>query len=265
MLSFQFEVVSAYKLQVSSLRLDYHYILWYKNIATFACTMVVPFVLLAYWNTQTYHVLSNRTNIFSTHEKRGEKDTFCIRMLKKARLQNCDTQEGKDDELCKVESKETSRITSSKDEASSKGDSNGNSRTKETGVKTSSLNEITQQQHPNEHRSATAHETLQQGSNSVSKIKREEDGKARILFVVIFIFLACNTPRFVLNFEECLAGRDYTAAAKAGCNLHPFWALVLNHISQLFICVNSSLGFVIYCVMSRDFRNVIMEKIKKYF
>ena len=98
-----------------------------------------------------------------------------------------------------------------------------------------------------------------------TKEERRNQCQMRAHMVVIFIFLACNTPRFVLNFEECMAGRDYTAAAKTGCNLHPFCALVLYHISQLLICVNSSLGFVIYCVMSSDFRSVLRDKANKYF
>ncbi|TRY68381.1 hypothetical protein TCAL_12021 [Tigriopus californicus] len=40
-------------------------------------------------------------------------------------------------------------------------------------------------------------------------IKREEEFKARILFVIIIIFFLCNSLRFVINFEECLAQRDY--------------------------------------------------------
>ena len=129
-------------------------------------------------------------------------------------------------------------------------------------------NEQPPQSNNNEKSSEVATNKQQQkqkhSSHPMHKIKREEERKARILFVIILIFLACNTLRFILNFEECLAGRDYAAAALAGCTIHPFWALVMNHCSQLLICINSSLGFVVYCVMSQEFRKVLWERVNKY-
>ena len=249
-----------YKLQVSPLRLNYTYILWYKNIATFVCTMVLPLALLAYWNTKTYRVMMNRPRIFRRGDTALEKETLCLKVLKKFKLKNEKKKEGSE-ENSEDKKDGTSLITTSKDESASNVTDN-----RCTVGKTSSGSNGTSElelQHTT-NLAVSSHDSLQQSCHPMSTIKREEDGKARILFVVIFIFLACNTPRFVLNFEECLAGRDYTAAAKAGCNLHPFWALVLNHVSQLLICVNSSLGFVIYCVMSRDFRSVLSEKVNKY-
>ena len=60
-------------------------------------------------------------------------------------------------------------------------------------------------------------------SHAVRTIKREEEHKAHILFAIIWAFLAFHTPRFVLNFEELLASRDYAGALLQRCNAHPFW------------------------------------------
>ena len=63
-----------------------------------------------------------------------------------------------------------------------------------------------------------------------------------------------NSFRFILNVEECFSGRDYGFSREHNCSLLPFWFLVTNHCSQLLICINASLGFVVYCVMSPEFR-----------
>ena len=64
-----------------------------------------------------------------------------------------------------------------------------------------------------------------------------------------------GTPcRFILNVEECFSGRDYAFSREHNCSLLPFWFLVTNHCSQLLICINASLGFVVYCAMSKEFR-----------
>ena len=138
----QFEVVSEYRLQVSSLRLDYHYILWYKNIATFVCTMVVPFVLLPYWNTQTYRVMSKRTSVImgrSSVGTKAKKDTFCLRVLWKARLQN----EERNDVTCEDRREETSLITSIKEGSKHKDSSNCSQTANKGGKKESMSNEGT--------------------------------------------------------------------------------------------------------------------------
>ena len=80
--------MSVYKLQVSPLRLNYTYILWYKNIATFVCTMVLPLALLAIWNTKTYRVMVNRPRIFRRGDTALEKETLCLKVLKKFKLKN---------------------------------------------------------------------------------------------------------------------------------------------------------------------------------
>ena len=44
-------------------------------------------------------------------------------------------------------------------------------------------------------------------------------------------------------------------AKEKNCTLMPFWILILNRTSQLLLTVNASLGPVVYCVMSIDFRH----------
>ena len=40
-------------------------------------------------------------------------------------------------------------------------------------------------------------------------------------------------------------------------------ALVLNHCSELAICINASLGFVVYCVVSIEFRRELAKLVRR--
>ena len=48
------------KMVLQPLRLNWHYVIWYKNVATLLASLVVPFSLLAYWNIQTFRTLLRR-------------------------------------------------------------------------------------------------------------------------------------------------------------------------------------------------------------
>eukprot|EP00095_Tigriopus_kingsejongensis_P004803 maker-scaffold182_size278544-snap-gene-0.12 protein:Tk04803 transcript:maker-scaffold182_size278544-snap-gene-0.12-mRNA-1 annotation:"fmrfamide receptor" len=96
----------------------------------------------------------------------------------------------------------------------------------------------------------------------VQAFKLEEANKIRILFVIILLFFVCNTLRFFLIFEECIANRDHKFAEEHRCVAIPFWALIINRVSQLLLTVNASLGSFVYCVMSMEFRMEVIGSIK---
>ena len=45
---------------VSELRLNPHYVIWYKNFVTLLATLIIPFALLAYWNYMTAKVINQK-------------------------------------------------------------------------------------------------------------------------------------------------------------------------------------------------------------
>ncbi|TRY73828.1 hypothetical protein TCAL_01922, partial [Tigriopus californicus] len=93
-------------------------------------------------------------------------------------------------------------------------------------------------------------------------LKTEEANKIRILFVILLLFFVCNTLRFFLIFEECVANRDHKFAEEHHCVAIPFWVLIINRVSQLFLTINASLGAFVYCVMSIEFRIEVIHQIK---
>ena len=51
------------KLKIEQLRLNPHYLIWYKNVATFLVSLLLPLCLLAYWNYNTNDVLNRRRRL----------------------------------------------------------------------------------------------------------------------------------------------------------------------------------------------------------
>ena len=50
-------------LEIHPLRYNNHYVLWYRNIAVLIVTLVIPLVLLAYWNFNTLLVIIRRRRL----------------------------------------------------------------------------------------------------------------------------------------------------------------------------------------------------------
>ena len=48
---------------LSPIRLNWHYVIWYRNFAGLMVSLVVPFTLLAYWNFNTLSVLLRRRRL----------------------------------------------------------------------------------------------------------------------------------------------------------------------------------------------------------
>ena len=48
---------------MKNLRLNPHYVIWYKNVATVVVSLIIPFVLLVYWNLNTFAVLWMRRRL----------------------------------------------------------------------------------------------------------------------------------------------------------------------------------------------------------
>ena len=102
-------------------------------------------------------------------------------------------------------------------------------------------------------------------------VKREEARNARILFIIVIIFVICNIPRIVLNLEELtiiapsywrkynLFNPDATEMKNEEekqklCYSPPFWAHILGSISKFLLTCNASVCCFVYCVICPTFR-----------
>lgn len=158
-------ITTHHELHLTPLRLNDHYVIWYKNVASCLVTVVVPFVLLVFWNWNTWKVIQRR-------QRNRHRPTLHLK---------------------------------------------------------------------------------------AAVAKEEEAKKAKILFVIVILFLACNTLRLVLNVQEMATMHVYRAAFDLGCNPVPFWVMVTNTVSKFLLTLNAALGVPVYCVMSRDFRRQFLR------
>ena len=47
-------------INLQPIRLNWHYVLWYRNVAVLFLSLVIPLILLAYWNFNTLSVILRR-------------------------------------------------------------------------------------------------------------------------------------------------------------------------------------------------------------
>ena len=51
------------RIVVESIRGNWHYVIWYRNLTLTSVSLLVPFVLLAYWNLNTLLVIRRRQRL----------------------------------------------------------------------------------------------------------------------------------------------------------------------------------------------------------
>ena len=60
--------------------------------------------------------------------------------------------------------------------------------------------------------------------------------------------------RITLDVHEFIALEEYHDRREKNCLEVPIWALVAGSISNVLLVLNSSVNFVIYCCMAKEFR-----------
>merc|ERR1719234_1014897 len=84
---------------------------------------------------------------------------------------------------------------------------------------------------------------------------------ATILILIVLVFLISNTPRLVLNLTEVIIYNGWLTTS--GCNVMPEWYSILISINHLFLTINSSINFLIYCSVGERFQRVVVHWAKK--
>lgn len=92
--------------------------------------------------------------------------------------------------------------------------------------------------------------------------RTDEKIQLYILFAIVLIFVFCHALRICLNVEEFIYFNVTKAEREKGCaNVTRFWALLAHPFSEIFLKMNSSINFFVYCFFNKSFRNVIKGKI----
>ena len=88
---------------------------------------------------------------------------------------------------------------------------------------------------------------------SYQQKSQEEYQLARVLVVIVVVFIICHIPRLGLNFDESLnpGRRCYSS----------FYFIAALLMSKIFLAINSSVNVLIYGCLNKTFRSAIFCRI----
>ncbi len=95
---------------------------------------------------------------------------------------------------------------------------------------------------------------MSQSTNTHTQQAQEENRSAVILFAIVILFLVCHLPRNFLNLHEALTFAQKKEDYLNGCSGMPMWILVIGLLSHFLLACNSAFNFLLYCAMSKVFR-----------
>ena len=83
-----------------------------------------------------------------------------------------------------------------------------------------------------------------------SKSKKEYE-LARVLVVIVLVFIICHIPRLGLNLDESINSENY-------CHYEPsLWMISCLVINKMFLAINSSTNVLIYGCLNKKFRSAM--------
>ena len=92
----------------------------------------------------------------------------------------------------------------------------------------------------------------QRRTQLLSKSDRDDESDVtRILIVVVFVFIACNTPTFVDHLFWTIVGEDNVVCGH--------WLYFYTAAADMCVMLNSSVNFLIYAMTSPRFRQTFVE------
>ena len=91
-------------------------------------------------------------------------------------------------------------------------------------------------------------------NNPANQLKERAANQAHVFFVICAVFLVCHRLRVALGLHELFVNEIYRQQMKVDCNEIKFATLVAGSVSTVMLTANSSLNFVIYALMSKEFR-----------
>ena len=83
--------------------------------------------------------------------------------------------------------------------------------------------------------------------------------QAHIFFVICVVFTICHVLRVGLGIHDIFLVEFYNGGQE-NCSDIEFPILVAASVSNILLTSNSSLNFVIYALMSREFRQLLVKK-----
>ena len=101
-------------------------------------------------------------------------------------------------------------------------------------------------------------------NNTSNHLKDLAANQAHTFFVICLVFMICHTLRVALGIHDLFLIETYRKIMQKNCSDIKFSTLVAGSVSNILLTSNSSLNFAIYALMSREFRQLLVEKVKPF-
>ncbi|XP_040576694.1 uncharacterized protein [Lepeophtheirus salmonis] len=101
-------------------------------------------------------------------------------------------------------------------------------------------------------------------NNSSGHFQRRREKSTMILVAIVLIFMACHSYRLALKVYEAAHPENNTAEHYRHCQKQnkyhvPFIIHILMNLSHLFVVLNASTNFIVYCCVGKEFRTRIVK------
>lgn len=116
-----------------------------------------------------------------------------------------------------------------------------------------------QPQHQHQHQQLNNHHHRSHGSGS-----SVSERSTKLLVGIVLVFLVCHVFRLVIQLDavvhpSILGGRHNEYCLERGYFPSPVAVWILTSFNNFFLVFNSSINFVVYCLMGRSFRNTLVD------
>ncbi|TRY73942.1 hypothetical protein TCAL_11824 [Tigriopus californicus] len=127
------------------------------------------------------------------------------------------------------------------------------------------------QQHPNHHHHHHQQQQQQQQQQLNNHHHRPHgsgssasERSTKLLVGIVLVFLVCHVFRLVIQLDavvhpSILGGRHNEYCLERGYFPSPVAVWILTSFNNFFLVFNSSINFVVYCLMGRSFRNTLVD------
>ena len=105
-------------------------------------------------------------------------------------------------------------------------------------------------------------------STGTIQFRKKQEKSARILVAIVVAFIMCHCYRMALKTNEFLAPNNHLEESFTYCyeqgKYHiPVALYILHNCHHLFLVINSSVNFVIYCFVAQEFRGKLYQLVRK--
>ena len=105
-------------------------------------------------------------------------------------------------------------------------------------------------------------------STGMVQFRKKQEKSARILVAIVVVFIMCHCYRLALKVHEFLAPTNHVEESFTYCykqqKYHiPVALYILHNCHHLFLVINSSVNFIIYCFVAKEFREKMFRLLSK--